>query len=198
MVNPSSFGVSVARMLLVQSPLLRGGAYRGPQTRTVTRVDVRTSQESSRERRIGTVPKELKPEAQWVITQITISPVLKDSPSDLASAFAAHIAWTCDFGKHTLYRTHNNLSGIPYDKKMDGRFGISLGFPDARGRIARFSDLHNFVDAYLHLHNHLLKLSAREFFAHMRKNDLTPNAERRWDQIIGTWEKHFAERPRTI
>lgn len=189
----------MARMSSAQSPLFLGGATaRAPETRTAAHGVGRGSRVSNKRKRTRNVRKEIQPELAWVIAQIAISPLLKDSPRDLMSAFAAHIAWVSDFGNGALYRAHNNLAGIPYDKTTVARFGGTLGFPDAYGRIARFPDLFNFVEAYLHMHEHLLKLSAGEFFAHMRKNDLRPNAARRWDKIVETWEKQFAQRLGTI
>jgi hypothetical protein len=141
--------------------------------------------------------KEPMPEYTWVVKQFQVAPQLRFSPDDLASAFATHCAWVSDYGHNALYRAHNNLSGIPF---CDGvlPFNVQRGQPNADGRIARFASLADFVDCYLFVNEHLLKSSAREFFAHMQKNDLTPNARRRWAKIVEVWEKHFAERPITI
>ena len=138
--------------------------------------------------------KEPRPELTWTVKQFQIAPQLRYSPADLASAFSAHCAWVSDFGHNTLYRAHNNLAGIPYSAGVLP-FRVQRGQPDANGQIARFADLADFVDCYLFVNEHLLKLSAREFFAHMQKNDLTSNARRRWEKIIETWEMRFAQRP---
>ena len=141
--------------------------------------------------------KEPKPEFQWVAKQFQIAPQLRYSPADLATAFAAHCAWVSDYGHNSLYRSHNNLAGIPF---CDGvlPFNVQRGQPDAHGRLARFAALTDFVDCYLFVNEHLLKLSARAFLTHMQENDLTPNARRRWEKVIETWEKRFAQRPIAI
>ena len=140
------------------------------------------------------VRKKLSLPIQWVVAEVKRAPVLRNSPADLASAFAAHIAWVSAFGKHALYRGHNNPTGIPWDKAYAARYGASPGFPDNDGVLTRFPGLDDFVDCYLQMYAHLLNLNARAFFAHMQKNDITPNARRRWAKIVELWETDaFAE-----
>lgn len=182
----------MALTLSDQSPLFLGKGHHVPAIPTGVHVGALGSPVLDRGRRTGRMRKEPKPELTWVLKQIEIAPQLKDSPPDLASGFSAHIAWISDYGHNTFYRAHNNLSGIPFCAISES-FGGSLGFPDAYGRIARFSNLAAYVDCYLYTHGHLLKLSAREFFAHMQRNDLTTNAVRRWGKIVETWENHFAQ-----
>jgi hypothetical protein len=140
------------------------------------------------------VRKELKPELRWVLAQIAASPLLRHSPPDLVGAISAHIAWYNDFGASAIYRKNNNLSGLAWSADLK-KFRAEKGDPDSFGVIARFPNLEEFVDAYLYQYEHLLKLSAREFFEHQQKNDLSPNASRRWAKIAKIWEEHFASGP---
>lgn len=136
-------------------------------------------------------PRAPKPEYTYTAAQVMSHVALRHSPADLSSAFCAHIAFVSDWGRYGLYRTHNNLSGLPWNPYYE-RFGATMGLPDNYQRICKFPDLSEFVEAYLYHHAHLLKLNARGFLEHMQRLDTMPTGARRWEAIAQLWEKQLA------